>query len=370
MMNIVSTGPSQRYLLWLQVSQSFAIQLVMSILYPFLKQNFSFAELSLQSAIQYSAPLFLLPWIRTFWVRGFILFAFAITIIRMLIASHIDTHFELYTAALFASCTLVFFWVPYEILYFRSKTGHGTSSAWYFGAMSLSSVLGPVTAGVIADRFGYPVLFGGAALLMLVPITLALHLPQERIQESLRASLASVAGIRHLIFFDGFFLSVNVCLLSLSLLTFTKTATSFGTVTSVATLIATLVSFAAARSSDQRGDRATWITITSLLSAVLLLALGWQTSFWWFSLLLVAYGCVRTLAQPVLNALPMDLRPDHTKLYIARQFLISSGRVLGFGLTWAFVLVYGLRPMYVVYALGFITYIVCVQRVLKSHRPA
>lgn len=358
--------PTRRHLLWLQVSQSFGIQLAMSVFYPFLKQRFSFAELSLQSLVHYSIPLILLPFIRVIWVRRFILFAFALSIVRMLMAAHIDTGPELYGAAVLAGSMLVFFWIPYELTYFLGKSGHGQSSAWYFGSASVSSVLAPLLAGFIADTSGYRVLFGAAALIMVFPILLASRLPDVPIRETLRASLDSVRGIQHLIFFDGFLLSASMCLLGLSLLTFTNTATSFGTVGSLAMLSAVLLSLAVARMSDAKHDRLTWITWTSVASAALLVLLGWQTSFWGFSFYLIVYTSVRVLAQPIVNALPMDLRSDHTKLYIARQFLLSLGRVTGFGLTWVCVYLSGLKPMYVIYAVGFLIYTLCAKRVLRS----
>lgn len=358
---------SRSQLLWLQATQSFAIQLTMSVLYPFLRARFSFAELSLQSLVQYSLPIILLPFIRAFWVRRFVLFAFAVSVVRMLFLARVTTPLELYVAAALAGCMLVFFWVPYEITYFRERTRNGISSAWYFGVMSVAGVIAPILAGVIADRFGYRALFLLAAIIMLVPLVLARRLPDEPIRETLGASLRSLKKIRPLLVFDGFLLSTSMCLTGLSLLTLTKTATAFGTVSGLATLAATIVSFTAAQLSDRHGNRSSWITWTSVASAALILALGWQTSFWWFSLVLVAYTCVRTLAQPIINALPMDLHPDHTKLYIGRQFLISAGRVVGFALTWACAMSLGLRPMYVIYALAFVVYIFYVRKALASH---
>lgn len=363
-------APSQKQLLWLQVSQGFAIQLIFSVLYPFLRQYFSFAELSLQSMVQYSLPLFLLPFIRVFWIKRFIAFAFALSIIRMIMAPGIDTSLELYSAAVLAGAYLVFFWVPYELLYFRARAGNGVSSAWYFGVMSMVGIFGPIIAGFTADYLGYEILFGCAALLMLIPFFLVSRLPDERVNVGLTESLASVRGIRHLLFFDGFFLSMGACLFALTLLTFTKTATDFGMITGLATLVATLTSFSAAGMSDKKGDRFMIIAITSGLLAVLTFALGFQTSFWWFSFLLVVHASIRTIAQPFLNALPMDLHPDHTKLYVARQFLLSVGRVLGFGMTWLCALTVGLKPMYMAYALGFIAYIVCVKRALRRRALA
>ncbi len=365
----MNPAPSRAQLLWLQATQAFAIQLTMSMLYPFLRTRFSFAELSLQSLVQYSLPIILLPFIRVFWVRRFVLFAFAVSVVRMLFLSRVATPFELYATAALAGCMLVFFWVPYEITYFRERTRNGMTSAWYFGVMSVAGVMAPISAGVIADRFGYHILFLLAALIMIVPLILARRLPDEPIRETLRASLRSLRSIQHLLIFDGFLLSTSMCLTALSLLTFTKTATAFGTVSSLATLVATLVSFSAAQLSDRDGNRSRWITWTSVASAVLILALGWQTSFWWFSLVLVGYTCVRTLAQPIINALPMDLHPDHTKLYIGRQFLLSAGRVVGFGLTWACALSVGLRPMYVIYAIGFVVYVFCVRRAGVGFKP-
>ncbi len=365
-MTRMEKGLSQRYLLWLQLSQGFVIQLGFAVFFPFLRQHFTFAELSLQSAVQYSVPFLLLPFIRVFWVRRFVIIAMLISLARLFFAANIHSHAQLYLAALMAGCVLVLFWVPYEITYFKTSSKHGNTSAWYFAITSLVSTLAPLTAGVIADTFGYAFLFRLAACLMAIPLLLAWRLPKEPVHETFSASLRATRGIQHLLFFDGFFLSIGGCLLSLALLTFTKTATAFGAVGGLAALVATLVSFVAANMSDRTHNRFAWIASTSVLSAIVLLILGWQQSFWWFSFFLVMFTCIRTLVQPIMNALPMDLQADRTKLYIARQFFLNVGRVLGFGLTWICALTYGLKPMYIVYALGFLVYIFYVRKTLRT----
>lgn len=358
--------PSRAHLLWLQVSQSFASQLASSVFYPFLKQHFSFAELSVQSVIQYSVPLLLLPFIRVFWLKRCIIFALVINALRLAFLPAVDTRLEAYLAAAVAGLMLVFFWVPYEIMYFRRKDAHGRSSAWYFNTFSVVGIATPLLAGLIADRFGYPVLFWLGSSLVIVPLFFTFRLPDRHVNEGLFSSLRFLRGIRHLIFFDGFLLSASMCLIGLSLLTFTDSAFEFGAIGSVAMLFAALVSFPAAFLSDARKDRFLPIALMSVASAVSLIALGWQSSLWWFSLIFIVYTSIRVLTQPIVNALPMDLCLDHTKLYVARQFLLNAGRVLGFGLTWVSVLTVGLKPMYLLYALAYLIYLFCVRRVLRG----
>ena len=168
--------------------------------------------------------------------------------------------------------------------------------------------------------------------------------------------------------FDGLFWSIAPGLVALSLLDFTQTAAQFGVVNSFVALGALFVSVFTARLSDRRKNRGLVIYPISVTCAILLIALGRQQSLYVFTVIFLLFTSLRTIAQPINNALPMDLRHDHAKLYMGRQFLLSIGRVVGFGLTWLSVLTFGLFPMYVAYAAGYILYTFMVGWVLRT-RP-
>ena len=359
---------STKRLLILQGSQSLAILLSTSVFFPFLKSHFSFAEISLQSAVNYSAPILLLPFIRIFRPRVMMLTAFAIAIVRVLLAIHIHTLWDLHLNAFLAGIYLVLFWVPYEILYFKKQdvSTHGKSSAWYFGMMSTMGIIAPLVAGLVADHFGYPMLFFVSALCMLMPIALAWNLPDVRIAETLSASLRHLRRVSSLLIFDGFFLSIPTCLIALSLLSFTHSASQFGTIASLVSVVATLVSLGVADLSDRKQNRGMIIYPLTILSSLLLIILGLQKTLPSFVAILMIFTSLRTILQPVMNALPMDLCTDHTKLYIGRQFYISVGRVIGFGLTWFCAITVGLFPMYLTYAFGTVLYLAVVRGAISE----
>lgn len=359
---------SQTRLLVLQAAYSFISQLSIAVLFPFLRQHFSFAQISLQAAIGYVIPIVLLPFLRGFNFRLSILFGIAASALRAGYVLYVDQPHELYLYAVISGLQVIFFWIPYEILYFHGHDTkiHGRQSAAYFAIFSGAGIVMPVLSGFIADHFGFPILFGVGSGLMLVPFLFAFQIPQGYIRITLSDSLRHLKGVMLLFVFDGIFWSIAPGLIALSLLNFTKTAVQFGVVNSFVALGALFVSLFAARLSDRQQNRGMVIYPVSILSAILLIVLGRQQSLYVFTILFLIFTSLRTIAQPINNALPMDLRHDHAKLYMGRQFLLSIGRVVGFGLTWVSVLTFGLFPMYVAYGAGYIAYTFVVRGVLKA----
>jgi len=358
---------SQRYLLAFQGISVFIQQLGLSIFFPFLRQHFTFGEIAFQSAVNYAIPILILPLIRGFRTRAMIVAATVIASLRLVYASGIDRPFELYVYAAIAGFTLVLFWIPYEMLYFQEHNvnTHGQRSASYFAMFAIASIVAPVIAGVTADRWGYSPVFLGSAALMIIPFFLSLRMPAIRIPITLAQSLRHLHGVIPLLIFDGFFFSIPQSLVGLSLLTFTKTATQFGVANSVAAIGALVMSLVVARASDRQQDRKRSVYVASILFVVILIGMGMQHSVVPFTILLLLFTSLKTMIQPVINAIPMDLRDDHAKLYMGRQFLISVGRVVGFVLTWFFALTFGLFPMYIVYAAGYLFYMLVVKKALQ-----
>ncbi|MDO8505960.1 MAG: hypothetical protein Q7S48_05320 [bacterium] len=358
----------QTRLLVLQAAYSFISQLSIAVLFPFLRQHFSFAQISLQSAIGYIIPIVLLPLLRGFNFRLSILFGIAASALRAGYVPYVDSPHELYLYAVISGLQVIFFWIPYEILYFHGHDAkiHGRQSAAYFAIFSGASIVMPVLSGFIADHFGFRILFGIGSGLMLIPFLFAFQIPKEYIRITLADSLRHLKGVMALFVFDGLFWSIAPGLVALSLLNFTQTAVQFGVVNSFVALGALFVSLFAARQSDRLQNRGMVIYPVSIFSAILLIVLGRQQSLYIFTIIFLVFTSLRTIAQPINNALPMDLRHDHAKLYMGRQFLLSIGRVLGFGLTWLSVLTFGLFPMYVAYAAGYLLYTLVVRLVLRA----
>ncbi|MDO8505573.1 MAG: MFS transporter, partial [bacterium] len=310
----------------------------------------------------------LLPLLRGFNFRLSILFGIAASALRAWYVPYVDLPHELYLYAVISGLQVIFFWIPYEILYFHGHDTkiHGRQSAAYFSIFSGAGIVMPVLSGFIADHFGFRILFGIGSGLMFIPFLFAFQVPKEYIRITLVDSLRHLKGVMALFIFDGIFWSIAPGLVALSLLNFTQTAVHFGAVNSFVALGALFVSLFAARLSDRLQNRGMVIYPVSILSALLLIALGRQQSFYVFTVLFLIFTSLRTIAQPINNALPMDLRHDHAKLYMGRQFLLSIGRVLGFGLTWLSVLTFGLFPMYVAYAVGYLLYTLVVRLVLRA----
>lgn len=363
---------SQSYLLWLQVAYLAAVQLSLTILFPYLRKFFSFPQMSLQMAIGYVLPILLLPFVRGFAIRAAILLSFVLIVFRTIYLAGVNTVPELYIFALLSGLPNILFWIPYEILFFtkHDTTQHGRSSALYFLILSGSGIIMPVAAGFLADHWGFKLAFLISAGAMIVPFLLALKIPRQYVAVTLKESIAHLKGVKGLILLEGFFWSIPPCIIALSLLTLTSTAGQFGAVSSIVALGALLASLPIAHSSDRMQNRTKIIYPIYIGAAFILLALGRQTSLLWFTVFLLIFSSLRTMTQPVVNALVMDLRTDHTKLYMARQFLLSIGRVLGFGLTWLFALTQQLYVMYVIYALAHLVYLLMIRKTMKEHAIA
>ncbi len=323
-------------------------------------------------AISYMAPILLLPFLRGFAIRPVILLAMITTVIRSIYLAYVDTASELYIYAAIAGFSGVLFWIPYEILYFarHDTMQHGRHSALYFLILSGSGIIMPLAGGFLADYWGFKPVFFIAAGATIIPFILTLRISRQYVAVTLKESIAHLKGIKGLILFEGFFWSIPPCIIALSLLTLTNTAGQFGTVSSIVALGALLTSLPIARWSDRMQNRTKIIFPVYVCAALILLLLGRQTSLLWFTVFLLIFSSLRSMTNPVVNAFTMDLRTDHTKLYMARQFLLSIGRVVGFALTWLFALTEQLYVMYVIYAFAHLAYLLMIHKTVKGHAIA
>lgn len=371
-MNLLAT-PARRLLL-ISAIYVFANQIGAAVFFPFLRAHFSFAEMVTHHAVANLAAVALLPLFRGYRLRTLVVLSFVVGIGRMLFAPAIDTLPELWIYSAFVGLTFIIFWIPFEIVFFEKHdpSSHGMRSAWYFLAMTFPGVIVPAAAGFVADSFGHTPLFVASAVLMVVPLILSFGLPARQLPYRLGESLRAVKGVKALLFFDGLFFSVPLGVVGLSLLNFTKTASGFGTIASLVAVGSLLASMAASKMSDKKLDRAFFIYPVSVVAAVLLVAVGATTSIIAFTILLIIYNSLRTVIQPIVNALPMDLCADHARLYVARQWLISIGRLVGLGTTFAAVWLFptrGLLITYIFYALGYLAFILIIRRALRLRRP-
>lgn len=369
--------PARRLLL-ISTIYVFANQVGAAVFFPFLRAHFSFAEMVTHHAVANLAAVVLLPFFRGFRLRTLVVLSFVVGVGRMLFAPAIDTLVELWIYSAFVGLSYIIFWIPFEIVFFeRHDPGsHGTRSAWYFFALTIPGVVVPAAAGFVADRVGHTPLFLASAALTLIPFFLSFGLPERRLPYRLWESMRAAKGVKTLLFFDGLLLSIPLGVVGLSLLTFTKTASDFGVIASLVAVGSLIASMAASRMSDKKLDRAYFIYPAALVAAVLLVAVGTTTSLIAFTILLIIYNSLRTVIQPIVNALPMDLCADHARLYVARQWMIGIGRLVGlsvtFGAVWFAASILkpraGLFATYAFYAVGYLIYIFIIRRALRVGR--
>ena len=323
-------------------------------------------------ATGYLLPILVLPFLRGFSLRTMSVFAMILAAIRVGYLPFVNTVPELYFYGILSGAPNVLFWICYEILYFSTHDTkiHGRHSAWYFAIFSGGGIIMPAVAGILADHVGFVNVFYIAAALLTIPLFLTRKIPNQYIPVTLKAGIAHIKKVSGLMFMEGLTGSIPLGLIGLSLLTFTKTAGEFGVVSSLVALGALFISLPVASWSDKVQSRTKIIYPAFTLAAILLIALGYQTSFLWFTILLLIFSSVRTVTQPIINALPMDLCNDHTKLYMARQFFLGIGRVVGFSLTWFFALTEQLYAMYVIYALTHLIYLLMIQMTMKGRTIA
>lgn len=289
-------------------------------------------QLLLADAIWFLPPLLAIPLFTGFGSRRFIVAGILLALLATAAMAFFPMPGVSYVFRLILGLTNLFFWVPFNVLYYEYSKGNNASlGAVYYAIGPLLSLFLPAMAGLIAQSVGYQELFILAVLSYILTLLSALFLVEEkRFSYSIQGAFAGLSGLKTLVFLEGFSgMAMISVTLPVMLLSFAHEPLEFGVFLSASTIFSIGASLVAARYSDRLKKRGVFLlpAVVGLAAAAILAAVSQSVGAFF-----IAFGLTNFLSRiffPLSLALVVDNSKSLPDSIVGREILLNLGRLVG-----------------------------------------
>src|SRR3989339_911316 len=189
------------------------------------KNGFGFSDIILFYIVSYAVALlgiFALSKMKMN-LKPTILFGVLLSALSVAVLIETPNSCQLYLSAIITGFNVIFFWIPYNIMHFKfsSEDKRGLNSGIYYLATPFISITLQPLAGLIAEKFGFEVMFFIGMALYIIPIILIKILPSFELELNIKKELIKTK-FNWSTFFQGFALRINWTLVSIFTLFFIK----------------------------------------------------------------------------------------------------------------------------------------------------
>ncbi|MEI7765777.1 MAG: hypothetical protein WCI93_04325, partial [bacterium] len=149
--------------------------------------------------------------------------------LSVLVLVRIFSPMQIYISAIFSGLNVIFFWIPYNIMYFKygsdSKIG-ANSGAYYLITPIIGITLQPLT-GIVAEKFGFEFMFLLGIIMYIVPLILLYFLPDFKWELNIKKELL-VSKFNWSTLLQGMSSKINFTIIPIFTLFFITTPRQFG----------------------------------------------------------------------------------------------------------------------------------------------
>ena len=310
-----------------------AMYLSQTLLVFWLYQNgFGFSDLIIYSFVVYFVALIgiiFLPKIQMsakramFW--GIIQSAL---IVFVLIKIH--SPIQLYLSAIFSGLNVIFFWIPCNIMFFKfsSENKRGTNSGMYFLITPIIGVTLQPLAGIVAEKFGFEVVFLFGFFTYIIPILLLKLLPDFEWNLNIKEEFSKIK-FNWATFFQGATSRINYTLIPIFSLFFLKTPRQFGNFFGYLAIIAGVASVLNGYISDKIKNRKIFFYLFTSLAVISLVPLAYIENIYYWGIFVGISSLCMNLANPFWLTFNLDYYKDLgvDKTMALREVFLNSGYI-------------------------------------------
>jgi len=325
-----------------------------SVLNPhFLNQGLSLQQMILGTTLFFSSPLILQLVKRKYSSRKSWRLAPIISLLFILMIIRIFSVWQFYLASIIGGLAIIFFWLPYNINHFELTPKHrtGLSSAILFSLISLVTLTAPLVAGFLA-QINYLFIWVLSGVFFLIPFSLVKSQRSFTVSYSLKSSIREIKATRLFIFLQGIWEAMIFGVIPIFSLYFIKSPLYYGTYMAYLSLMGILANLLLGRYTDKKQKRIIFLYPLTLIMAIttFLFPLAISRIIWWIAIT----GIIQFFAPLFWNistAMIVDAHLNLRQAIPAREFVLSSGRILGLALIFI-NFKFQSKPTYIFYFLG------------------
>ncbi len=274
-------------------------------------------------------------------LKSTILLGVLLSALSVTVLINISDSYQLYLSAIIAGLNAIFFWIPYNIMHFKfsSQDNRGLNSGLYFLATPIISITLQPLAGIIAEKFGFQMMFLIGVLLYIFPIALIKILPNFNFDIDIKKEFLE-NKFNWSTFFQGFASRINWTLISLFTLFFITTPRAFGGFFGFLAIFSAVASLINAYISDKIKNRKVFFYLFTSLAVISLLPLAFVQNIYYWGIFAGITSMCMYLANPFWLAFNLDYYKEIgiEKAIVLREVFLNAGYI--FTLLIAFLIFY------------------------------
>ncbi len=307
-------------------------------------------------AFWFVGSLLVTPFFRSLPARAFMLGGIAIAFVSVFLLAVFPDPNMAYVYRFLLGFTNFFFWVPFNILFYEfRKENNAQLAALYYAVGPALMLLLPGISGLIASEFGYVQLYLLAMASYAVAFVLAFFFlgKESTYGYSFEESIASIRGLKFLIFLEGFLGSVIISIMvEAMLLQYVDMPLDFGVFISLSTAFSLFASFITARISDIKRRRREYLLFSAFLFGISAIFTGTNATLEHFFLGVALISFFKTILFPISFALVVDNSKNLVTSMVGREFILNLGRALGTIFVFALLFLFDLNFILVLQGIG------------------
>lgn len=296
------------------------------------KNGFGFSDLIIYSLGVYVVALVgivFLPKIKMSAKRA-MFFGILQSALIVLVLIKINSPLQLYLSAIFSGLNVIFFWIPYNTMFFKfsSESKRGTNSGIYFLITPIIGItLQPLT-GIIAEKFGFEIMFLVGAFCYLIPIIFLKFLPDFEWNLNVKEELSKIK-FNWATLFQGMSSRINYSLIPIFSLFFLKTPKQFGNFFGYLAIITAIASVLNGYISDKIKNRKIFFYFFTSLAVVSFLPLAFVDNIYYWGI----FAGISSLCMNLANPFWLTFNLDHykeigvDKTMALREFFLNLGYI-------------------------------------------
>lgn len=237
---------------------------------------------------------------------------------------------QLLISAIFSGLNVVYFWIPCNAMYFKfsSENNRGFNSGIYYLITPIVGITLQPIAGLIAEKFGFQMMFFLGIILNIIPMILIWYLPKFEWNLDIKKELRTLK-FNWSTFFQGMSSRVNYSLITVFTLFFIKTPFKFGSFLGYLALVAALASVINGYISDKVKNRKYFFYFFSSLAVVSFIPLAFAPNPYCWGLFAGISGLCMYLTNPFWLAFNLDYYKEIgvEKTMVLREVFLNAGYV-------------------------------------------
>lgn len=296
------------------------------------KNGFSFSQIIFYYIASYFVALIGIFFLRKIKMelKSTILLGVLLSILSVAVLINITGSYQLYLSAFITGLNTIFFWIPYNIMHFKfsSQNNRGLNSGLYFLVTPIISISLQPLAGVVAEKFGFEMMFLVGILLYIVPIALITILPNFNFDLNIKKEFFE-NKFNWSTFFQGFASRINWTLISLFTLFFITTPKAFGSFFGFLAMFTAIASLINAYISDKIKNRKVFFYLFTSIAVISLLPLAFVKNIYYWGIFAGIASMCMYLANPFWLAFNLDYYKEIgiEKTLILREVFLNLGYI-------------------------------------------